>query len=193
MHCPDCGATLIQDSKLCPKCGAPVTHQLCPSCQNAVSQEAGYCMNCGYNLKGSARAGGEPGLKPPSIVSDLKGLAPEEVVLKDSGHFPITYIPSLFSSINGKLYLTSHRLAFKASKLQGIGGTYLPVAGGIFIPYLEGAKKSQEYFSIPLAEITGVESWWTILTVHAGGQKYKFGGMLRTKKWAAAVKEALGE
>ncbi|MCJ7654195.1 MAG: zinc ribbon domain-containing protein [Dehalococcoidia bacterium] len=193
MHCPDCGATLIQGPKLCPKCGAPVTHQLCPSCQNAVSQEAGYCMNCGYNLKGSARAGGEAGLKPPGIVSDLKGLASEEVVLKDTGHFPITYIQSLFSSINGKLHLTSHRLVFKASKLQGIGGTYLPVAGGIFIPNPADAKRSEEYFSIPLAEITGVESGWASLTVHASGRKYKFGGMLGAKKWVEAVKEALGK
>ena len=165
----------------------------CPSCQNAVSQEARYCLNCGYNLKGAAQAGGEPGLEPSGIVSDLKELAPGEVVLKDTGHFPITYIQSLFSSINGKLYLTNHRLVFKASKLQGVGGVYVPVAGGIFIPNPADAKKSQEYFSIPLAEITGVESGWASLTVHASGQKYKFGGMLGTKKWAEAVSEALGE
>ena len=93
------------------------------------------------------------------------------------------------SSINGKLYLTNQRLIFKAGKLQGVGG--VSVAGGVFIPNPKDAGKSKEYFAIPLSEITAVESGWANITVQAAGQKYKFGGMRKTKEWQEAIRNAM--
>ena len=93
------------------------------------------------------------------------------------------------SSTNGKLTLTNQRLIFKASALQGVGGTALP--GGIFIPNPKDVEKCKEFFTINLSEITNVENGWASLTIQAGGQKYKFGGMRDTKKWAETVNNAI--
>jgi len=119
----------------------------------------------------------------------LKDLAPGEVVLMDSGVFPISYVKNVMSSTNGKLYLTSQRLVFKAGALQGVGGVY---AGGVFIPNPADAGKAKEYFAISLSQITSVESGWANVTVQAGGQKFKFGGMRKTDEWREAIRRAMG-
>jgi len=193
MNCPNCGAVVPKSYKFCAGCGAPVTPGACPNCGLTLSPDPNLCQNCGYDLKGQGQTTQKPEPAPMGITSDLKDLTYGEVVLKDTGHFPITYVKGLASSINGKLYLTSHRLVFKASKLQGVGGVYLPVAGGVFLPNPDDAKKSREYFSVLLTEITAVDSGWANLTITAGGEKFKFGGMRKTKEWAQAVSRAAGK
>lgn len=165
MFCPNCGASLAAESKSCPNCG------------NQVQAS-----------KSVSPASPSPALTT-GISSDLKDLAPGEVVLMDTGMFPITYVKNFITSINGKLYLTSQRLVFKAGKLQGIGGVY---AAGVFIPNPADANKAKQHFEIPLAQITAVKSGWANVTVQAGGQSYKFGGMRKTKEWEEAIRRALG-
>ena len=105
----------------------------------------------------------------------------------DTGVFPIAYVKNMMSSINGKLSLTNHYLVFKAGKLQGVGGV---AVSGLFIPNPMDANKSKEHFSIPLSGVTAVERGWSHITVTASGQKYKFGGMTKTKEWEAAINNA---
>ncbi|MCX9025711.1 MAG: zinc ribbon domain-containing protein [Candidatus Methanoperedens sp.] len=197
MNCSGCGAAVRESDKFCSRCGAPVviSSQFCPECGKPVAKSANFCTNCGYSF-GKPASAPQPREQPSTIAappSQTQGMVQDysgEVALKDTGFFPISYIKSMMSSTNGKLTLTNMRLIFKASALQGVGGTALP--GGIFIPNPKDAEKSKEYFAIPLAEITNVESGWASLTVHAGGQKYKFGGMRDTKKWAETVNSAIG-
>lgn len=107
----------------------------------------------------------------------------------DTGAFPITYVKNMMSSINGKLHLTNQRLVFKAGALQGVGGVS---SGGLFIPNPKDAGKAKEFFGIPLSEITSVESGWASVTIEASGNKYKFGGMRKTKEWQEAIRNAMG-
>lgn len=189
MNCENCGATLAVDDLFCSQCGSrvEVNSGVCPSCSSGVPSGASFCRNCGYNLRKGVQAQPEPVSAPQGINSDLSDIAPGEVVVKDSGVFPISYVKGLASSVNGKLYLTNRRLVFRAGKLQGVGGVYV---SGMYIPNPADAKKSKEYLSIPLAEITNVETGWSSLTVHVGGQEYKFGAMRETKKWAEAIQAA---
>jgi hypothetical protein len=107
----------------------------------------------------------------------------------DTGTFPVAYVKSMMSSINGKLSLTNNYLVFKAGHLQGIGGASI---GGLFIPNPAEINKSKEHFSIPLASITAVEKGWSHITVTSGSQKYKFGGMTKTGEWEQAINNARG-
>lgn len=195
MNCSSCGAAVRDSDKFCSRCGSPVViaPQFCPQCGNPIVQGASFCTNCGYNF------GKTTPVKPPQAQPPTKYAAPPaqgmvqdssgETVLKDTGFFPIAYVKSMMSSTNGKLTLTNQRLIFKASALQGVGGTALP--GGIFIPNSKDAEKSKEFFTINLSEITNVESGWASLTIFTGGQKYKFGGMRDTKNWAETVNNAI--
>ncbi len=161
----------------------------CPNCGAPIKIEANFCPNCGQDVKGSAATREISSASAPAgIASNLKGLDAGEVVLIDTGTFPITYAKNIMSSINGKLYLTNQRLIFKAVALQGVGGVSV---GGVFIPNPKDANKSKEYFGIPLTEITAVEGGWANITVQAAGQKYKFGGMRKTKEWQEAIHKAM--
>ncbi|MDD4859521.1 MAG: zinc ribbon domain-containing protein [Dehalococcoidales bacterium] len=186
MFCPNCGSEVQAGNKFCSRCGAPVASPNCPGCGSPVKSDAAFCPNCGFNLKGMARA---PALSPaqPGIATDLRDLAPGEVVLMDTGIFPISYIKNIMSSVNGKLYLTSQRIVFKAGKLQGVGGVS---SGGMFIPNTKDAYKSKEYFAIPLSEVASVDSGWSSITVHAR-TNYKFGGMRKTKEWANEIRRLI--
>ena len=196
MNCPACGTVVTSEDKFCPSCGKPAGSPACPKCNYAVTSQARFCTKCGYNLKGVSEtktpSKAERTTPKPGIASELKDLSQGEVVTRDTGFFPITFQKSWASSTNGKLYLTSRRLVFKAVLLQGIGGVYVPAAGGVFIPNPRDAEKMKEYFAIPLEGITAVESGWANLTISTGGQKYKFGGMVRPKEWAEAVNQAIG-
>ena len=121
---------------------------------------------------------------PASLASNT---STGESVIMDTGAFPIAYIKSIMSSINGKLTLTNHYLVFKAGHLQGVGGMS---SGGLFIPNPSDIKKSQEHFSIGIASISAVEKGWSHITVTANGQKYKFGGMTKTGEWEQAINSA---
>ncbi len=52
------------------------------------------------------------------------------------------------------------------------------------------AGKSKTHFSIPLSSVTAVEKGWSHITVHAGAEKYKFGGMTKTAEWETAINNA---
>lgn len=188
MNCTKCGAALQPGSKFCASCGAAVAPGFCPNCGQTQPTEANFCKSCGYALRGNTKSS-EPTTTPANIPSDMKDLSPGEVVLMDTGHFPITYVKNIMSSTNGKLYLTNRRLVFKAGKLQGVGG--VSPTPGLFIPNPKDANKSKEYFGIPLSEITAVESGWANITVQADGRKYKFGGMRKTKEWQEAINGAI--
>lgn len=189
MNCSSCGAAVLDSAKFCTHCGAPaiISPQFCPECGKPVAQGANFCTNCGYGFNKSAPSGTSQATAPPSqeLVQDSSS----EVALMDTGFFPIAYVKNFMSSTNGKLTLSNQRLIFKASALQGVGGTSLP--GGIFIPDMKDANKCKEFFTIDLSEITNVETGWASLTVHTKGEKYKFGGMRDNKKWAEAVNNAI--
>jgi len=193
MNCPACGTVVTSEDKFCPSCGKPAGSPACPKCNYAVTSQARFCTKCGYNLKGVSEtktpSKAERTTPKPGIASELKDLSQGEVVTRDTGFFPITFQKSWASSTNGKLYLTSRRLVFKAGMLQGIRGVYV---GGVFIANPKDGEKRKEYFAIPLEEITAVESGWSSLTVSAGGQQYKFVGLLGPKAWAEAVNQAKG-
>lgn len=153
----------------CSNCGSPVviTPQFCPECGNPVAQGANLCTNCGHKIAQAQTAQAQPSASYSAPLSQTKGITLDssgEVVLKDTGFFPITYVKSLMSSTNGKLTLTNQRLIFKASALQGVGGVSTE---GIFIPNPKDAEKAKEHFAIPLAEITSVENGWASLTIEA--------------------------
>lgn len=188
MNCSRCGSIVQPGDKFCSGCGAPVaTAAFCPNCGSQVMAGASFCSNCGKSLQAIPQAQAQN--TPPAVapVSGTKNIPAGESVLMDTGAFPISYIKSIMSSINGKLFLTNNYLVFKASKLQGIGGIS---SGGLFIPNPADANKSKEHFSIPLSGITAVERGWSHITVTSSGQKYKFGGMTKTKEWETAINNA---
>jgi hypothetical protein len=165
----------------------------CSNCGAQIQDGARFCANCGQELKSTSPPASsippQPAAKiPAGIASDLKDLAPGEVVLMDTGTFPISYVKNLMTSVNGKLYLTNLRLVFKASALQGVGGVS---TGGIFVPNTKDAGKAKGYFSVPLDQITGIEAGLVTLIIQAG-EKYKFGAMRKTKEWDAAINQAAG-
>lgn len=189
MFCSECGAQIDDNSKFCSSCGKPASAPVCPNCGNQAKPEAAFCANCGTNLKSAVQPSSPPPVSiPRGITSDLKDLTAGEAVLMDTGHFPISYVKNLMTSINGKLYLTNKRLVFKASALQGVGGVS---TGGIFVPNPQDASKAKQYFSIPLAEVNGVEAGMVTLIIQAQ-EKYKFGAMQKTKAWEAAIRQATG-
>lgn len=191
MFCPNCGKEVQNEHKFCQSCGKAVAPPACSSCGSPVKPDAIFCPNCGRNLKSAETTVAPPPPLPPAasagIASDLKDIQPGEVVLMDTGHFPITYVKNLMTSINGKLYLTNRRLVFKAGALQGVGGV---AAGGLFVPNMNDANKSTTYFAIPLPEVSSVENGWANITVNAR-EKYKFGGMLKPKDWANEIRRLL--
>jgi hypothetical protein len=110
------------------------------------------------------------------IASDLRDLSPGETVLMDTGHFPISYIKNVITSINGKLYLTNMRLVFKAVALQAVSSD---------------SNRARTYFSIDLNRITSMKGGWATLEIQAG-EGYKFGGMRKVSEWANAINQIRG-
>jgi RNA polymerase subunit RPABC4/transcription elongation factor Spt4 len=193
MFCPNCGANVQDGSRFCPGCGKAIGQATCTNCGSQLKPDANFCPSCGASINNPAQSA--PSIPPlpasttGGIKSDLRELMPGEVVLMDTGTFPISYIKNIMSSTNGKLYLTNQRLVFKAGALQGVGGVS---TGGLFIPNPKDANKAKERFAIPLNEISSVESGWANIVVQASGQKYKFGGMQKTKEWAEAINRSIG-
>ncbi len=188
MNCSKCGSPVQPGDKFCGSCGTAVNTQYCTNCGAQLAAGAVFCVNCGKSLAGAARP--QTQYAPSSGASAAaasKNIPAGESVIMDTGTFPIAYVKSVFSSINGKLYLTNNYLVFKAGHLQGAGGMS---AGGLFIPNPGEQNKSKEHFSIPLSSVTEIERGWSHITVTASGQKYKFGGMTKTKEWEAAINNA---
>ncbi len=190
MNCSNSGNQINEGDKFCSRCGSPITNQptACPSCNAPVASNSNFCPNCGYNLK-TPKQNQKRAVIQRDAHTNLKDVSAGEVVLRDTGLFPITYLTSRSSSTNGKLLLTNQRLVFKGGKLQGVGGVSV---GGIFIPNPDDTNKSKQQLSIPLAEITQAEHGWANLTIQAAGKRYKFGGMRETKKWAEEIVKAAG-
>jgi len=193
MFCPNCGANVQDGSRFCSGCGKPFTQSVCSNCGSQLKPDANFCPSCGANVKN----GGQTAPASPSataattggVASDFRELMPGEVVVMDTGFFPITYVKNMMSSTNGKLYLTNQRIVFKAGKLQGVGGT---ASGGLFIPNPKDANKSKEHFDIPVNQVTSVTSGWATIIVQTSGQSFKFGGMRKTKEWEEAINRATG-
>jgi RNA polymerase subunit RPABC4/transcription elongation factor Spt4 len=190
MFCPNCGANAQDGSRFCPGCGKPLTQSVCSNCGNQLKPDANFCPSCGTNVKSPGQTA--PAAPPATaatggIASDLRELMPGEAVLMDTGFFPISYVKNVMSSTNGKLYLTTKRLVFKAGKLQGVGGV---ASGGMFMPNPKDANKSKEHFDIPLNQISSITSGWATIVVQTSGQSYKFGGMRKTKEWEEAINQA---
>ena len=186
MNCSKCGSPVQPGDKFCASCGTAVSAPYCPSCGSQVTAGASFCPNCGKSM----RAGQNPqaAYAPPAPAN--KNVPAGESVIMDTGTFPISYVKSLMSSINGKLFLTQNYLVFKASALQGVGGVS---SGALFIPNPKDAAKSKEHFSIGLNTITAVERGAVHITVTSSGQKYKFGAMTKTKEWEEAINRARGQ
>ncbi len=188
MNCSKCGSIVQAGDKFCASCGAPVSSPYCPSCGSQVTAGAGFCPNCGKSLRGAPAP--QPQYAPPAAGPTNKNVPAGESVIMDTGTFPISYVKSLMSSINGKLFLTNNYLVFKASALQGVGGVS---SGSLFIPNPKDAAKSKDHFSIALNTITAVERGAVHITVTSDGQKYKFGAMTKTKEWEEAINRARGQ
>ncbi len=50
MQCIKCGATIAEQVKFCPECGASQSSPCCPSCQAPVVPGTSFCANCGAQL-----------------------------------------------------------------------------------------------------------------------------------------------
>lgn len=104
----------------------------------------------------------------------MSGLPPGEVVLKDTGMFPVTWAKGTFSNVNGKLILTNRRLVFNAGRFQD------PMSA------LRQAHKDRA--EIPLNTITSVEKgFMATITIMASGQKYVFKGMRDAGGWVNLI------
>ena len=187
MNCTKCGSPVQPGDKFCGRCGTAVGNAFCTGCGKPVTPGAAFCASCGKSLQPAAQPQTQ-NIQAPAPAATASTPAAETVIM-DTGVFPIAYTKNIMSSINGKLTLTNHYLVFKAGHLQGVGGI---AAGGVFIPNLADANKSKEHFAISLSSITAVEKGWSHITVTSGGQKYKFGGMTKTKEWEAAINQARG-
>ena len=175
MNCSKCGSAVQAGDKFCANCGAPVGVLYCPGCGSQVTAGASFCANCGKSLQPGPKSQAQSAPPAAGAASGSSNISAGDSVLMDTGAFPIAYVKSIMSSINGKLSLTPNDLVFKASVLQGVG---------------KDANKSKEQFSIPLASVTEVERGAVHITVTASGKKYKFGGMTKTKEWETAINNA---
>ena len=54
-ECPECHASVRDDDRFCPKCGAAFT-AVCPQCKAAVQASDKFCPHCGARLKQEAAA-----------------------------------------------------------------------------------------------------------------------------------------
>ncbi len=87
-----------------------------------------------------------------------------EMVLKDTGMFPVTWTKSTFNNVNGKLILTNKRLVFNAGRFQD--------------PLSALRQSHKDKSVIPLNTITSIEKgFMATIPIMAGGQKYVFKGM----------------
>lgn len=111
-------------------------------------------------------------------------LEPNERLIKESSSGPfsqVTYMKSLVSNTQGRLYLTSDRILFLPGNFQNTDATIL-VVGRLF--------KSPDSVHIPLSSITGVEKGWgEKITIHAD-KKYDFMGMSGAGEWVTAIERA---
>ena len=55
MNCTACSATIPNDAKFCPECGAKVTHVAkCPNCGADTAPDANFCGACGHRLNAAS-------------------------------------------------------------------------------------------------------------------------------------------
>ena len=90
MKCPNCGAELLPDVRICLECGcdiAPQAERVCPSCGNTLSEKANYCSKCGTRV--SVIDASSKSQRNAHSVSDTapvvirNGPSPEEYELED--------------------------------------------------------------------------------------------------------------
>ena len=107
----------------------------------------------------------------------MSGLPPGEMVLKDTGMFPVTWAKGTFSNVNGKLILTNKRLVFNAGRFQD--------------PLSALRQSHKDKSEIPLNTITSIEKgFMATITIMAGGQKYVFKGMRDAGGWVNQINTA---
>ena len=108
----------------------------------------------------------------------MSGLPPGEMVLKDTGMFPVTWAKSTFNNVNGKLILTNKRLVFNVGRFQDP---------------LSALRQSHKVKSvIPLNIITSIEKGFlATITIMAVGQKYVFKGMRDAGGWVNQINTAM--
>jgi hypothetical protein len=100
-----------------------------------------------------------------------------DMVLKDTGMFPVTWAKGTFSNVNGKLILTNKRLVFNAGRFQA--------------PLLALRQSHKDKSVIPLNTITSIEKgFMATITIMAGGQKYVFKGMRDAGGWVNQINTA---
>jgi len=187
MFCTNCGAEIKAGDKYCGACGK-LLENTCPTCKTVNKPGASFCTNCGASLSSTSQTAAPVGTSK-AIFNDLKELAPGETQIMDTGHFPVSYIKNVMTSVNGHLYLTNMRIIFKAVALQGVGGIS---SGALFTPNPKDGDKAKMNFGIPLSEVTAAKSGWSTLNISAS-EEYKFGAVRKPKEWADAIERAIGQ
>lgn len=111
-------------------------------------------------------------------------LEPNEELIMESSSGPftqVTYVKSMISNVQGRLFLTSKRLIFLPGNFQNTDATIL-VLGKLL--------GSPESVHIPLSSITKVEKNWGEQIAVYTEKKYDFRGMRGAGDWVAAIEKA---
>jgi RNA polymerase subunit RPABC4/transcription elongation factor Spt4 len=118
------------------------------------------------------------------LVKINEVLEPGEQLIMESSGGPftqVTYVKSLVSNVQGRLFLTSNRLIFLPGNFQNTDSTIL-VLGKLI--------KSPDSVHIPLSSITKVEKGWGEQIAIYADKKHDFRGMRGAGDWATAIEKA---
>lgn len=118
------------------------------------------------------------------LVKIQEVLEPNEELIMESSSGPftqVTYVKSLVSNVQGRLFLTSKRLIFLPGNFQNTDSTIL-VLGKLL--------KSPESVHITLSSITKIEKGWGEQIAVYSDKKHDFRGMRGAGDWATAIEKA---
>jgi RNA polymerase subunit RPABC4/transcription elongation factor Spt4 len=149
MFCFSCGAVILKEAEICPKCGVRQKGQrnpggsptvYCISCGEVIKREAEICPKCGVRQRGQGSSGGLPdvlgGFSVASLSNYTKGFSIAGLVLgivsAVGGFIPgLNYIAWLIGIVGIVLCVIARNNAKKANQPTGqaTAGLVLSIIG----------------------------------------------------------------